>query len=144
MKPSYHISYRNEIVETQGKLFGRLFRENPGCDAADFINAYMRSETRAGIDRAEALVANMTASELKSRFVEKEGYVFKKGPEISPFPADWIGQFYAYYQWAEGVTSRELIEQLPLRLMVVAYPGLHDLDMSLAVERISKELKEEK
>ena len=32
MKPAYPIAYRDEIVETQGKLFGRFQCEYPDVD----------------------------------------------------------------------------------------------------------------
>lgn len=138
MKPAYDISYRDEITETQGRLFGRLAREYPECDGADFITAYMKGDRRARIDRAEALSANMTASELKDRFLCEEGYVPRSGEPIDALSADWIGQFYSYYQWASGMESREIVNRLPVSVMSAAYSGLHDLALPLAVERISR------
>lgn len=136
MKPAYDISYRDEIVETQGRLFGLLALENRGCDGEDFITAYMKSDLRARIDRAEARPANMTAEELKEGFVRDGGYSFRPGESVDGLSADWIGQFYAYYQWANAVDSREVVDRLPVSLMRKAYPGLHDLDLPLAVERM--------
>ena len=138
MKPAYDISYRNEIVETQGRLFGRLARENPDCDGEDFITAYMKSELRSRIDRAEARPANMTAAELKESFVRNDGYSFKPGEPVDGLSADWIGQFYAYAQWQWGISSGELVNKIPVRTMRIVYPGLHDLDLALAVERAEK------
>lgn len=137
MKPAYHISYRDEIAETQGRLFARLVRENPTADGANFISAYLSSELRGRIDYADAIPANMTASELKEYFVEKEHYNFKEGEPIDSIPADWIGQFYAVYQWETGSLSKDIVKQIPVKTMVAAYAGLHDLDMNLAVERIA-------
>ena len=137
MKPAYNISYRDEIVETQGKLFGRLERENPECDGADFITAYMNSTVRSYIDKAFAVVANMNATELKEKFLSEEGYSFKRGEPLDGLAADWIGQFYAYCQWSSGIESRELIRILPIEVMCRAYPGLHDLSLSLATERLT-------
>lgn len=141
MKPAYDISYRDEIVETQGRLFGRLARENPDCDGEDFITAYMKSDLRARIDHAEARPANMTVQELKDGFLGDNGYAFRPGNPVDGLSADWIGQFYAYYQWANGIESREVIDRLPVSLMRMAYPGLHDLDLGLAVEKVSREVR---
>ena len=138
MKPAYDISYRNEIVETQGRLFGRLARENPNCDGEDFITSYMKSDLRSRIDRAEARPANMTAAELKENFVRNGGYVFKPGEPLDGLSADWIGQFYAYAQWHWGIPSEELVNRIPIRTMRIVYPGLHDLDLGLAVEKVSQ------
>ena len=138
MRPAYDISYRNEIVETQGRLFGRLARENPDCDGEDFITSYMKSELRSRIDRAEARPANMTAAELKENFVRNDGYSFKPGEPVDGLSADWIGQFYAYAQWQWGIPSGEIVDRIPIGTMRIVYPGLHDLDLPLAVERAEK------
>lgn len=137
MSRAYDISYRDEIVETQGRLFGRLERENPGCDGVDFISGYLRSATRAALDHAEPIRANLFPGELKARFLGEDGYVFKPGDAVDGLSADWLGQFYAYYQWANGIDSRVLVDRLPVATMLAAYPGLHDLALPLAVERIS-------
>ena len=136
MKPAYPIAYRDEIVETQGKLFGRFQCEHPDSDGEDFVSSYMRSTPRAHIDHAAALLANMTPAELKREFMLRDGYVIRPGRSLDPLAADWIGQFYAYYQWQTGESSRDIVARIPTHVMVAASPGLHDLDMSLAVERV--------
>lgn len=138
MKPAYDISYRNEIMESQGRLFGLFARRNPGCDGEDFVTAYMKSGIRSRVDCAEARPANMTAAELEEGFIREEGYTLKPGESLDPLSADWIGQFYAYAQWKWGIRSREVIRKLPVRTMRIAYPGIHDLDMPLAVDRTEK------
>lgn len=137
MKPAYPIAYRDEIVETQGRLFGRFQCDNPNADGQDFITAYMRGEIRARIDRAAAILANMTVEELRDEFATHDGYVVRPGKALDPFAADWIGQFYAYYQWKTGERSRDIVSRFPIQVMCAAYPGLHDLDLSLATERMA-------
>ena len=53
------------------------------------------------------------------------------------FMPDWIGRFYAYYQWAERKSSRESFEKVPLSFLKMAYGGLHDLDLNLAVAKVA-------
>ena len=43
----------------------------------------------------------------------------------------------AYYQWAERKSSRESFEKVPLSFLKIAYGGLHDLDLNLAVAKVS-------
>ena len=43
----------------------------------------------------------MNAQELMDWFVSKSGYRPKRGESMKGFMPDWIGRFYAYYQWAE-------------------------------------------
>ena len=109
-----------------------------GSQVKDFITAYMKSDLRSRIDRAEARPANMTATELKENFVRNDGYAFKPGEPLDGLSADWIGQFYAYAQWQWGIPSGELVDRIPIRAMRIAYPGLHDLDLGLAVEKVSQ------
>ena len=137
MKPAYPIAYRDEIVETQGKLFGRFQCEHPDADGEDFVSSYMRGTPRSRIDHAAALLANMTPAELKREFMLRDGYVIRPGRPLDPLAADWIGQFYAYYQWSQRKSSRETIEAVPLSFLKVAYRGLHDLDLPLAVAKVA-------
>lgn len=63
------------------------------------------------------------------------------GRLISPsalggFVPDWIGEFYAYYQWQYNIPSRVLIKKVPLDYLKNAYAGLHDLELELAVKKV--------
>lgn len=40
------------------------------------------------------------------------------------------------YQWAQRKSSRETIAAVPLDFLKVAYHGLHDLDLNLAVAKV--------
>ena len=46
---------------------------------------------------------------------------------LEGFLPDWIGEFYAY----------EVINKVPLDYLKKAYPSLHDLDLELAVKKVS-------
>ena len=56
---------------------------------------------------------------------------------MSGFMPDWIGRFYAMYQWMERKSSRETLADVPLQFLKTAYAGLHDLDLNLAVEKVA-------
>ena len=79
----------------------------------------------------------MNAQELMDWFVSKTGYRPKRGESMKGFMPDWIGRFYAYYQWSERKSSRESLEKVPLPFLKVAYGGLHDLDLNLAVAKVA-------
>ncbi len=53
------------------------------------------------------------------------------------FMPDWIGRFYAYFQWAEKKSSVETLNAVPLAYLKSAYPGLHDLELDLAVAKVA-------
>ncbi len=132
---AYPECYLNEIVETQGKMF-ELVADSPDVDFDDFLEKYMTSKTRSYLDRADAYVSNLSEKELYDYFCQIDGYSPKEGKSLSGFAPDWIGQFYARFQWQENVPSAKLIELLPVDFMKASYSGLHDLDLSLAVDKV--------
>ena len=132
----YSESYLKYIVEQQGKLFDYVATEYQEKDTADFIVSYMNSETRKSIDKGQAYVCTMDYKELLNYFLEIDGYSMKEGVAIKGFGPWWIGEFYAYYQWFYNVPSAEIIKKIPLDFLKKAYPGLHDLDLGLAVQKV--------
>lgn len=96
----------------------------------------MLSKTRRAIDEAQAYVSTMSAEELWEYFCSTEGYELKPGRALEGFLPDWIGEFYAYYQWRYNIPSSEVVEKVPVGFLEKAYPGLHDLELDLAVEKV--------
>ena len=133
---AYADAYLEDVVENQGKLFDLVSREFPDKDTEDFINAYMTSKTRLSIDEAKAYVNTMDAKELWNYFVETEKYELKPGKALEGFMPDWLGEFYAYYQWYYNMSSAEIIKKIPLKFLKKAYYGLHDLELDLAVQKV--------
>lgn len=133
---AYSKAYLNEIVETQGKLFDLVASEYPDSDTEDFICCYMKSRTRQYVDDAQAFVCTMDARELWEYFCRVDGYSPKKGKALKGFLPDWIGEFYAYYQWEHNIPSREVVEKIPVSYLKRAYGGLHDLELELAVRKV--------
>ena len=133
---AYAEAYLDDVVENQGKLFDLVAQSFPDKDTVDFINTYMKSKTRKNIDKAMAYVNTMDARELWKYFSETEKYELKYGKALGGFMPDWIGEFYAYYQWYYNVPSAELIKKIPVEFLKKAYYGLHDLDLALAVQKV--------
>lgn len=135
---AYSEVYLNDIVENQGKLFDYVAQTFPNHDTKDFIQTYMHSKTRKSIDEAQAYVNTMDAYELWEYFNQTENYTLKPGKAIEGFMPDWIGEFYAYFQWYYNVSSSKLIEEVPLEFLMKAYYGLHDLELELAVKKVGE------
>ncbi len=131
---TYPKVYLEEVVENQGALFDAFARKHPEFSTDDFISAYMTSRTRSEIDNGQAYVCTMDADALMSRFLS-EGYRPKSGSALCGFMPDWIGRFYALGQWKLNLSSREMARRFPLGFLKLAYPGLHDLELDLAVEK---------
>jgi hypothetical protein len=133
---AYAEEYLNDVVENQGKLFDFVAQTYPDMDTEDFIATYMQSKTRKSIDEAKAYVNTKTAQELWNYFCETENYPLKSGKSLDGFLPDWIGEFYAYYQWYYNIPSAEIIKKVPLDFLKKAYYGLHDLELELAVQKV--------
>ena len=133
---AYSDVYLNDVVESQGKLFDFVAQSFPDKDTKDFIQTYMASKTRKSVDEGKAYVATMNAEELWNYFSKTEGYKLKEGNALQGFLPDWIGEFYAYYQWYYNVPSSELIQKVPIEFLSKAYFGLHDLELDLAVKKV--------
>ena len=134
--PAYSESYLNEVVENQGKLFDFVSQNYPQKDTADFIEKYMTGRTRKSIDEAQAYVSTMDVAELWEYFCKNDNFSFKDGSSLKGFMPNWIGEFYAYYQWYYDIPSSEVIKKVPLDFLVKAYSGLHDLELNLAVKKV--------
>ena len=135
---AYSEEYLNDVVENQGKLFDFVAQTFPNMDTEDFINTYMISKTRKSIDEAKAYVNTMDAKELWKDFSDTEQYQLKDGEALEGFMPDWIGEFYAYYQWYFNIPSSELIQKIPVDFLKKAYYGLHDLELDLAVQKVGE------
>lgn len=135
---AYAEVYLNDVVENQGKLFDLFAQSFPEKDTIDFIKAYMIGKTRKSIDEGKAYVNTMDAKTLLTYFLETEKYEPKDGKAIEGFLPDWMGEFYAYYQWYYNMPSSVVIEKIPLDFLMKAYYGLHDLELDLAVKKVGE------
>ena len=137
---AYDESYLNDIVETQGKLFENAHEYAPGIDMTGFIHDYMNSKTREYIDCAKAYVCTLDAMALWNYFCETDSFKPISGEGIFGFAINWIGQFYAYFQWYYNISSKKVLELVPLDFIRAAYNGLHDLELNLAVKKVGEQL----
>ena len=96
----------------------------------------MESKTRSFLDRGDAYLSNMNAKELYEYFCKEDHFEIREGNSLTGFKPNWIGQFYAFYQWENNIPSRILIKKIPIDFMEASYNGLHDLDLDLAVKKI--------
>lgn len=135
---AYSDAYLADVVENQGKLFEYVAENYSDKDTVDFINTYMKSSTRRYIDEAKAYVNTMSATELWDYFLETDKYELKPGKALQGFMPDWIGEFYAYYQWYYNIPSAEVVRKIPVDFLEKAYYGLHDLELELAVIKVGR------
>ena len=135
---AYAKEYLSEVVENQGKLFDLVSQNFPNKDTTDFITKYMLSKTRKYIDEGQAYVNTMNAKELWDFFCREDNYSLIDGQALEGFMPNWIGQFYAYYQWYYNIPSAEVNQKINVDFLKKAYYGLHDLDLDLAVQKVGE------
>ena len=135
---AYPEAYLSDVVENQGKLFDLVAHNYPQKDFLDFIKTYMSGKVRKNIDEAKAYVNTMSAAELWDYFRQTENYILKDGKALEGFLPDWLGEFYAYYQWYYNIPSSEVIKKIPVDFLIKAYNGLHDMELELAVQKVGE------
>ena len=140
MAHPYRESYVDEIAETQGVLFDRLQDESPNADGTDLIRRYMKSDTRSFIDNGDVYLATLGPSMLLDYYRHEDRVAPKPGKPVRGFAPNWMGQFYARYQWETGLPSCDIVDVITPEWLRTAYHGLHDLDMRLAVEKVHREV----
>lgn len=135
----YSQSYLDDAVEAQGKLFDSVSSSHPSSDTEAFITAYMTSRLRSALDNGQPYVLTMSGNELMDYYLKTESPAFVPGESMKGFVPDWIGEFYAYYQWYYGIPSSEVVRKVPVAFLKKAYYGLHDLDLECAVRKVGGE-----
>lgn len=128
--------YLDDVSECQGELFA--YAADNGIDVAEFTEFYLKSDIRRMIDESKPRFCAMLGKEIFEALDVKG--VKHAETEQNGFMAEWLGVFYSELQWALDISSSEVIERLPVKKAMRAYPGLHDLDMELAVKRIIKQI----
>ena len=136
----YNVAYLQEIAETQGALFERLQDGAPKADGIDFIRTYMKSDTRSLLDRGDVYLATLGPAGLMNYYQTEDAHEVKDGEPLRGFAPNWIGQFYAQYQWYTGALSSDIVDRISPEWLESAYPGLHDLDIRLAVKKVAAEV----
>ena len=88
----------------------------------------------------------MDAESLFNYFLLNDNYEIKRGASNGGFAPNWIGQFYALFQWTYHLASKDVVELIPVHFMFEGYSGLHDLDLQIAVHKVGEQcgLKEPK
>ena len=83
-----------------------------------------------------AYVNTMDVEDLWSYFLKYRSLqIAGRKSNLKGFIPDWIGEFYAYYQWYYNIPSSEVVQKIPVDFLKKAYYGLHDLELDLAVQK---------
>ncbi len=121
------LSWLAELMKHRDADTGRRYK----VLAPRFIEKYQIS--------TEGYDVTMDAESLFDYFLKNDKYELKQGKETGGFAPDWIGQFYALFQWMYRMPSKEVVRLLPVKFMFEGYPGLHDLDLQVAVQKVGEQ-----
>lgn len=132
----YSELYLEDVVECQGDLFAIV--ASKGYDLVEFIKFYCNSTIREYIDNGNAVYLNKSGEEIFEWLIKKEDLrnkVKHSSCKEDCFMAEWIGCFYALYQWYADKDSKTILKEVKPMDILNRYNVLHDMDITLAVKR---------
>ncbi len=129
-----------QLCDIQGRLFKNSLKE--GLDSERFINLYMRSKCAAEYDMPHNRLQWMGEEYILEEFMDEAGHKLIKGVQYSEDAMFWIGYTHRYWHFLTGESSKKISSQAPAVVMKWGYPGLHTIDMALAIEDLKEMAKE--
>lgn len=124
---AYPESYRDDVVEEQGALFGNCSDE---CyDMVYLVTSYMNSRLRFLMDTGDPIRLTRFGYELFEMLNEEVRQKKLSKPKNNGFRDEWIGMTYAWLQWKLSIYSKDLFKILPYDELSWRYEGLHDRDL---------------
>ena len=133
--PKLLSGFERQLCDIQGRLFERSREKD--LDSADFIAAFMNSETCAYLDMPydrlqwageEYILENL----LDETRVDAAGILFGKEELF------WAGYIYRYWHLLTGENSRDIYKQADAARMKACYPGFHALDVAMAIDDLKE------
>jgi len=140
---AYPVTYLEDVMLNHAYMFLQVVQEMPDDNHVDmdkFVTDYMNSFQRAMIDRAHPRWATLPAPELYDKYMRVTGYELPRGQcHMDDDMAYWFGLFYSLYQWYYDLPSSEVIYLIPTYVLGTAYPGLHSMNLEIAIEKWAPE-----
>ncbi len=132
---AYPRTYLVDCMQSTGIMFDAVIDKWPGCNMDHFIKAYMKSQVRELIDCGHPHWITKLGLEMLDDFLEDTSYV----PDYSEVNLGglipmWVGQVYSYYQWYYDCTSKELVEDMPPKLIGSLYYPWHEAAIHSFIE----------
>lgn len=127
------------LCDIQGRLF-ELARKN-GYDCKDFIQRFMNSRTAAALDQTYDRLQWAGEEYILEELNEEVGGLKKAGMTYHNEIMYWSGYTYRYWRYYTGESSKEIYITANAEIMATGYPGLHTLDVEIAIDRL-REAKE--
>ena len=81
----------------------------------------------------------MDAESLFDYFLKNDKYKLKQEKSQEDSRLTGSGSFMLLFQWMYRMPSKEVVRLLPVKFMFEGYPGLHDLDLQVAVQKVGEQ-----
>lgn len=125
------------ICQNQANLF--LLAQKEGYDIIEFIAGFMNSrfanvEWDAPNTYCQTATPEYNLVDCIEEFDPPKSDVCFDEPSV-----DWIGYMYRYIQIRLGIHSKEILQVLPVRNMLIWYEGMHTLSEEYFIEDVVKE-----
>ena len=113
----------------QGDLFSDCqYLEQYSCDAIDFVTKYMNSDIAADMDKDVATCHVWGTKQLYETFMSNTSVNKFDNALVDSRALEWVGYLYRYWVWWLGDSSKDLINNYPVKSLLESYTGLHTLD----------------
>jgi len=124
------------VSRTQGIIFEEC--QYLGVDAIDYITKFMHSSAAEELDKMQSGVYSAGSAPLKQYILKQiepvEPYNEKK--HINEDALNWLGYIYRYWVNLLGVSSKELIDNIPVDSALAFYPAYHCIGNKEAISHL--------
>lgn len=122
-----------------------------GLNKIKFLDTFMRSELRAIMEAGDPCLSSQSAEDTFKVFIREDYnndpslFLYKQGEKrrrFKEYQLYWVGEQYAYINQMEDMSSKVLIDKLPIEFMLECYHLGHELSDDGFYRRIKWKLEE--
>lgn len=124
------------LCDIQGRLFELALKN--GYDCKDFMKKFMNSKTAAALDESYDRLQWAGEEYILDELNEEVGGLKKAGITYHNEIMYWAGYAYRYWHYYTGESSKKIYAIANAETMAIGYPGLHTLDVKMAVDRLKE------
>jgi hypothetical protein len=121
--------YIDDLAEETGNLFE--YWASLSLDMDKMVTNYMNSVLRENIDKRNAKYCTQMWYDMDEQFTKVHSSL-----KYDSILCEWLGYFYTYIQGVLKKGSNYIIKRFPFLLMYRKAGVLHDLDISVAINKV--------
>ncbi|MCM1308284.1 MAG: hypothetical protein NC223_06770 [Butyrivibrio sp.] len=125
------------LCDIQGRLFELALKN--GYDCKDFIEKFMNSKTAEALDEPYDRLQWAGEEYILEELIDEVEGIKKAGTIYHNEIMYWSGYTYRYWRYYTGENSKKIYAIANIETMATGYPGLHTLDVKMAIDRLKKQ-----